>query len=371
MKLRKIGILLLLYSSSLFCVPRNRATKLLHHKVQKADSSLEMGSVVLYLDQKPNITGSKKADGDKMQMTYLLHDVGMQPELQNTADRINQDNGLPYTVSIQKVQKPKDGLQLTFTYNPREVGLSYELFDTITLKKGVVFRIFNKKVLSKIQASAKPIIQVAANIPMVVIDCGHGGIDNGAVGCCGIKEKEVNLQVGMQVAQLLKDQKIDVLLVRNADQTHLLDERTTFANKHDANLFVSIHANAAPNASLSGIETYCLGQSLFSRGDTTLAKPEYAAVAKRMHEKYAKSRALAQIIHQSLLGAVQSDYNVNDRHIKQSVAQVLLGTTMPSVLIELGFLTHQNESALLTQKQYQSRLARGIAGGILSYLGRI
>lgn len=368
-RFRKIGTILLAFSAWSYAQPV-LITKLYHHKVPNRDVSLEMGSVVLYLTHKPTISVTTKMDGPTKHTIYFLPNVRMKSDLKEIAQQMQQDADQPYRITITNVTGPQQGLQITFTYNPNNVGISYELFDSITLQKGVVFRLFNKNVISRIQASGKPIIQTAANnLPRVVIDCGHGGTDTGAVGCNRIQEKAVNLQVGLQVAQLLSDKKIAVDLVRRSDQTCLLDERTTFANQKDARLFVSIHSNAARDASISGIETYCLAPTLFSFGDTTLAPEEHSFVSEQLQSKYAKSSALAHTVHRSLLKSVRK-YQPSDRQVKQSVAQVLLGTTIPAVLIELGFLTHLNESSLLIQKQYQLRLARGIVSGILSYLKR-
>lgn len=364
---------LLFCTQSLFCSSINQSSnfveKLFHHRVDNIARSIEIGSVVLYLQHKPQITSSSKMVGQEKQTTYFLPQVSVRPSAKKSVEQLNQETGKLYKIVIQAVTVPNKGLQITFTYNPNNVGISYERFDSITLKKGVVFRLFNKKVISKMQTS-KPIIKVAANIPRVVIDCGHGGDEPGAIGCCNIKEKDVNLQVGMQVAQLLRKNDVVVSLVRQSDTTCLLDERTTFANAQEANLFVSIHSNASIYANESGIETYCLSPNLFSQGDTTLAQTECLLAKKMLYEKYTQSGVLARTIHHAILNAVQMDYSVKDRHIKQSVAQVLLGTTMPAVLVELGFLTNQKESELLIQKQYQSRLALGIVDGILSYLGR-
>jgi len=361
-----IGTLLWGISSGLFAQPA-LITKLFHHKVPQSEVSLEMGSVVLYLTQKPTITVTTQMDGDKKRTIYFLPNVRLKSDLKEVIDRIAQDAGLAYHVEIKEITTPQQGLQIIIAYNPRNVGISYELFDSITLQKGVAFRLFNKTVISRIQASTKPIIKTAANIPRVIIDCGHGGADTGAVGCNKIQEKEINLQVGLQVAHLLSNKEITVDLVRQSDQSCALDERTTFANQKDAQLFVSLHSNAAPNSSMSGIETYCLSPELFSFGDTTLAPQEHSLVKAHLTSKYKQSNALAHAVHRSLLKSIRK-YQATDRSIKQSVAQVLLGTTVPAVLVELGFLTHHKESALLTQKQYQARLARGIVSGILSYL---
>ena len=215
----------------------------------------------------------------------------------------------------------------------------------------------------------KPIIQVAANnTPRVIIDCGHGGSDNGVIGCNNIKEKEVSLQVGLQVAQLLRDNQVMVDLARDTDRTVLLDERTTFANSEGADLFVSIHANASKNKAFSGIETYCLRSSLFYPGDRRLISNDMGLATEELCCKYDKSNKLAHCVQRSLISAARNQYQAIDRQVRHSVAQVLLGTTMPSILVEIGFLTHEKEAALLAQKDYQSQIAWGITCGILAYL---
>lgn len=361
-----IGMMLWGMSAGLYAQPV-LITKLFHHKVPNRNDSLEMGTVSLYVTHKPSISVTTKMDGASKQSIYFMPGVRLQSDQKAVVERIERDTDQPYRVHIQEVTIPQQGLQITLTYNPKNIGISYELFDSITLQKGVVFRLLNKQIISRLQLAGKPIIKTASNIPRVVIDCGHGGTDRGAVGCNRLVEKDVNLQIGLQVAQLLKDNKVTVDLVRQDDRTCLLDERTTFANQRDAHLLVSIHSNAAVDVSNSGIETYCLAPTLFERGDTTLAPAEDAVVSKQLQGKYTQSRTLADAVHRALLQSIRI-YQTVDRSIKQSVAQVLLGTTVPAVLIELGFLTHQKEATLLAQKQYQSLLARGIVTGILSYL---
>ncbi len=227
-------------------------------------------------------------------------------------------------------------------------------------------RVYNNELLGKIKDTNKPIIQVACNTPpKIIIDCGHGGIDKGAVGHNNIIEKNINLQVGLQVAQLLKKKNIEVCLTRDSDTTMLLDERTTFANRQKADLFVSIHANADPKKNSSGIETYCLAHHLFKE-DEHEAIP--SVLNKQLRDKYAKSEKLAQSVHKAMLGEISSHHPVKDRRIKYDVAQVLLGTNMPAILVEIGYVTHEQESQLLAQAAYQSFIAHGIVQGIDAYL---
>lgn len=366
MKRTHIAFGLFIFSSYSWGQP-SVITKLFHHKVPRSDVSLEMGSVVLYVTSKPTITVTTQSDGDQKRTIYFIPNVRLQPDLKAVVERIQKETDCPYRIVIEEVKKPQQGLQVALLYNPADVGISYELFDSITLQKGVAFRFFDKKTISRIQNAAKPIIRTAANIPKVIIDCGHGGHDMGAMGCNNRIEKEINLQVGLQVAQVLTTHNVGVELIRASDIACPLDMRTAFANQQDAHLLVSIHTNAAIDQSSSGIETHCLASSLFSDGDSTLSLAEQRLVKNALDAKYAQGSLLANTIHYALLAQVSS-YKTVDRSIKQSVAQVLLGTTIPAVLVELGFLTHPRESFLLSQKPYQTRLAQGIASGILSYL---
>lgn len=355
-------------TSSLFCLSLNQIKEVFHHRVNKSDISLEVGSVAMYLDRKPQVTVKSTLSGNEVHLTYVLPHVSIGHEVKQSIDRINHEPGEMYSVVFHELQGPEKGLQLTFIYDPRRIGVSYEFFDSIKLQKGIVFRVFNKSVIAKIRASSKPIIKTALCNPRIVIDCGHGGKDTGAVGYNDIKEKDITLQVGLQVAHLLKKKNVLVDLVRQSDRGLTLDERTTVANMQNANIFVSLHANSAPNPTASGIETYYVSPMLFLQGDTTLSRKEHSVIARELNYKYGESHRLACEIHQSLVGAVRT-CGVIDRKIKHSVAQVLLGTKMPATLVELGFLTNKKEADLLSKKNYQFKLAHGIAHGILSYLG--
>jgi O-acetyl-ADP-ribose deacetylase len=180
-------------------------------------------------------------------------------------------------------------------------------------------------------------------------------------------EKVINFQVGSKVALFLKNAGYEVFLTRDNDSFVALDERTTQANKKKVDLFLSIHANAgSPHA--SGIETYWLDSKLLKncnsiRNDT---------VQKLVVMKDTLSSLCAQCVHNAAIDAAKKIYNVNDRKVKTSVAQVLLGTDVmiPAALIEIGFLSNQKETKLLMDKAYQSTIAQGIANGIITYFSK-
>lgn len=173
---------------------------------------------------------------------------------------------------------------------------------------------------------------------LVVIDPGHGGKDPGAIGIGGLREVDVVLPISLQVARILEQQGVQVVLTRNADYFVELPGRTAMANRVNADIFVSIHANAVPNRpDVSGLETYYLSSGL----------------------------TLARVIHNSVL---QSVGGLRDRGVRRARFYVLRHSAMPSVLVETGFVTGYDDSARLATPAYQSQMAEAIARGILQYL---
>jgi len=173
---------------------------------------------------------------------------------------------------------------------------------------------------------------------LVVIDPGHGGKDPGALGIGGLREVDVILPIALQVARLLEQQGVQVVLTRNSDYFVELAGRTEIANRVNADIFVSIHANAMDNRpDISGLETY-----YFTSGLT-----------------------LARIIHNSILQTLNT---LPDRGVRSARFYVLRNSAMPSVLVETGFVTGYDDSAKLATPAYQNQMAEAIARGILQYL---
>jgi len=162
---------------------------------------------------------------------------------------------------------------------------------------------------------------------------------------------------------------VDVRLTRSRDQYLFLEDRTGFANNWKKNnIFVSIHANASVNKNVSGIETFCL--------DAAKLKPFYTnfkeaiQITKNLtYNLNKKSTILAENIQRTLVSYAQrKNPHACDRKVKKALFRVLAGTTMPAVLIEVGFVSHPYEGKLLATKEYQQVLAKGISDGIISYL---
>ena len=364
-------MVILFVGLSMYTIESTQLKKVFHHKgIEQAQSntSIELGNLVLYLDQFPKISRTVVHKGNITEQRFFLPEIEAQSsDVLAAIERINKTKDMPYTVQIAQQKIPQKGLSIILSYNNRLVDIIHNRFDSISLQKGIVFRIYNKELVKKINNTPKSIIQTALYKPHVIIDCGHGGNDLGAIGCNAIEEKKVNLAVGLQVADLLEKKNVTVYLTRSSDCTVLLDERTTMANIKNGDLFISIHANAAVNKNRSGIETYCLNNSLFHED---VKYTDGLLLYKQLGHKYEKSRKLANAVHTSLL-SVLSDYCVNDRRVRNEVSQVKLGTVMPAILVEIGYLTHEQEGTLLGQKKYQSTIAQGIVDGITTYLNNV
>jgi len=213
----------------------------------------------------------------------------------------------------------------------------------------------------------------------VVLDAGHGGSDPGAVGVGGLREKDVTLRLTRQVASHLRDGGFRVVLTRSRDRTLSLEARTALAEGARGDLFVSIHANAAPRRSAHGIETYYLDSS-HERHTLRVAAHENGVPAARLdplQRTLAGLRAsqqgdlsadLARSVHGELMSRVRAEHRqVADLGVKRGPFYVLFLSSMPSILVEVGFLTHREEARRLRNTEYASLLAESIAAGITHY----
>lgn len=217
---------------------------------------------------------------------------------------------------------------------------------------------------------------------LIVIDPGHGGSDSGAVGN-GLKEKNVVLATSKKLGALLTKRGYRVLYTRSTDVFINLRSRTAFAAKKNADMFISIHANAAPNASsalkMSGVETFFLSPArsersknaaaLENRGDledmNTFSKQTFLNFLNR--EKIISSNKLAIDIQSYMLSSVKKSFSSRDGGVREAPFWVLVGATMPAVLVEMGYITHPQEGKNLGKSAYQDRIAQGIANGVDAY----
>ncbi|MGH0032317.1 MAG: N-acetylmuramoyl-L-alanine amidase [Myxococcota bacterium] len=213
----------------------------------------------------------------------------------------------------------------------------------------------------------------------VVLDPGHGGRDPGAIGVGGIQEKRVTLAMARALEQDLAERGFRVVLTRDGDETLTLEDRTARAEAARGDLFVSLHANAAPRRSVRGVETYYLDEN-HERHSLTVAARENGVsrsevnalqrtLAKlRVHEVSPLSRKLAELVQGQIVGGMPRPYGpVPDLGVKKGPFYVLFLSTMPSVLVEAGFLTNKTEAKRLRDREYIHAMAEQIAEALVQY----
>lgn len=217
----------------------------------------------------------------------------------------------------------------------------------------------------------------------IVLDPGHGGVDPGAIGPGGLTEKEVTLDVARRLAALIQEELgLRAVLTRTRDQTVGLRERAAFANRLRADLFVSIHVNAAPGATATGTETYFLSSEAtdnaaraaaafenqliaFEAGPRTGARDLLRSILWDLaqSEFQQESSRLAEALQDHLDRALRRP----SRGVKQAPFYVLGGVAMPAALVEVGFITNPQEEQRLRDDGYRDRIARALAAGLQAY----
>lgn len=223
--------------------------------------------------------------------------------------------------------------------------------------------------------------------PIVVLDAGHGGHDPGAV-ANGIREKDINLRAALQLGKMLEENGIDVRYTRKTDVYLKLAERTAFANDNKANVFVSIHCNAMPKGkNAAGLEFYIMAppsdkdamqlaiyeNKEISGGAETSQDIQRADQKTRLllkilgdmqqNDKINESTTLTEVLHRSA-----NSSGLPMRKVRQAPFYVLRGAGMPSVLIEMGYLTDRAEARKLNTAEYREALCRSFANGIVTYI---
>jgi N-acetylmuramoyl-L-alanine amidase len=217
------------------------------------------------------------------------------------------------------------------------------------------------------------------SVQTVVLDAGHGGRDPGAIGVGGVREKDVTLAIARALREDLSERGFRVVLTRDGDRTLDLEERTALAEAARGDLFVSLHANAAPRRSVRGIETYYLDEN-HSRHSLTVAarengvdRDEVNALQRtlaelRVHEVSPQSQRLAELIQTHIVRGMPRAYRpVADLGAKKGPFYVLFLSTMPAVLVEAGFLTNQVEAKRLRDAAYVDAIAEQIAEALARY----
>jgi N-acetylmuramoyl-L-alanine amidase len=217
-------------------------------------------------------------------------------------------------------------------------------------------------------------------IGRIVIDAGHGGHDTGTIGPTGLREKDLVLDVALKLGKLLEDRLgAEVVYTRDDDTFIPLETRTAIANKEQADLFISIHANSSRDGSARGVETYYL--NFTSSADALeVAARENSVSEKSIHElqdlvkkialkeKIQESREFAADVQKSLYTGLNAKApGLRNRGVKKAPFIVLIGANMPSILAEISFVSNSADEKRLKTSDYRQRVAESLYKGIAKY----
>jgi N-acetylmuramoyl-L-alanine amidase len=225
-----------------------------------------------------------------------------------------------------------------------------------------------------------------------VIDAGHGGRDPGAIGVNGTREKDITLAIALKTGEYIKRniKNVTVIYTRKDDSTVDLRDRPKIANKANADLFISIHANWAKSKSVMGPETYIMGYTkeqanleiAMTENSVMLQEDDYSTKYEgfdpKSSESYIMFSLTQKVFHEQstdLASKIQQQFRErvkrNDRDVKQAGFWVLYNTKMPSVLVETGFITNPSEEKYLNSTDGQNYIASSISKACIDYLNTI
>lgn len=221
-------------------------------------------------------------------------------------------------------------------------------------------------------------------IRRIVVDPGHGGHDPGAMNPDGTKEKDVVLEMGLRLAKKIREELgIDVVMTRSSDIFIPLEERTAIANKVNADLFISIHANSSLSKSAAGIETYYLNLAKTEKAARVAARENNTSLDKvnllqailfdlMANYKLNDSARLADDVQKNLYRKIDKQFGgTRNLGVKQGPFYVLVGATMPSILVETAFISNGTEVERLKNSKYQDTTVSGIVEGIREYIASL
>ena len=289
--------------------------------------------------------------------------------------KVASKSKIPFTKKI--ASKPKIPFTKKIASKPKTPSTKAVNFD-----KKVKHNKEPRKVAVKV-SKKRSLPVVNKKLPLIVVDAGHGGSDLGAKGYRGIQEKNVNLAIALRLKDILTSRyKYRVILTRGDDTFIPLPGRGKIANDNNADVFVSVHANAAPRRAAHGIETYYLGQGHSEEAKATAARENGKLVRSVKDDetqeilasmisttKINKSSRLAGNIQNQLYQSMRKKYSgVKNLGVKEGPFFVLHDTNMASVLVEVGFLTNPREESRLKQSSYLDRLASSIAKGVSKFV---
>ena len=223
--------------------------------------------------------------------------------------------------------------------------------------------------------------QLGLTVRTIMIDAGHGGKDPGAM-AHGLREKDINLKFAKLVGGKLRDKGFHVIYTRSTDVFIPLEKRTAMANAQKADLFLSIHCNANRSSKVNGLETYSLNLAKTDAAVRIAAREnavdpraisdlQFILTDLMVNSKIKESRDLAGDVQSSTIKRVRKSYPLKNKGTREAPFYVLMGAKMPSVLVEIGYITNNTESKRLRSDKYLNHLADGIVDGILTYKSQI
>lgn len=235
---------------------------------------------------------------------------------------------------------------------------------------------------SKISPSATPPLaqQLGLKIKRIVIDAGHGGKDPGAIGKGGLQEKDVVLKIVNGLKESLARLGAEIIMTRSDDTFIPLEERAAIANTKEADIFISVHANASFNRKARGVETYFLNLTNDARAIRVAARENAVSIKKMSDLQYIlndlmktakvnESSKLAATVQESLVSNLKAKYSdVKGNGVKGAPFYVLVGTHMPSILVEVSFITNPKEEERLADSGYIKEIVAGITSGVNRYV---
>jgi len=293
---------------------------------------------------------------------------------------------IPFRPNI-KIPKQLNDLRIA-QYDSKTLRIVFQkdsiLKSTVSIKNSRVDILYGvkmqKKKPIKIEKSYEKFTKSLPSNKIIVIDAGHGGKDAGAVGTRTKYEKHVVLQIALRTGKMLQKRGYKVYYTRTKDKFIKLRNRTKYANRKNADLFLSIHANASRKKSLHGVETFFLSPARSKRSKNVAALENQSDIHEMNYfskqtflnvfnrEKIISANKLALDVQQAMLNRLKAKYSgIRDGGVREAPFWVLVGAQMPAILIETGYISNKTERKRIFNSHYQNLMASGIADGIDSY----
>jgi len=298
----------------------------------------------------------------------------------------------------KKVTLSRGGIHAEFCIGSDIVvigGVSYRLKTPVIVKRNTILlpRDFSESVLADFFMKEQALALAATEklkaalpyhaIKKIVLDPGHGGKDPGAVSMSGLREKDIVLDIALRIKRYLETESIEVRLTRSDDTFVSLWRRADIANKYGADFFISIHANAAHSRYARGFEVFYLSEAVDDNARAVAAaenaslkyedssfgntRPSSSLEATLWDIEYSENRRESTELAESITESVCGKLGLKNRGQKGANFYVLKGAKMPSVLVEVGFISNAQEARLLKDSSYRENVAKSITCGIINY----